>query len=783
MPADSRLPQSPSTLARAVWLTSFLFTVSGICLRLIGHADVISVGTNLLTEAFVMIAAMFWALHLVLTRSAAWIRSPLNVLIGVFWVLLAVSAIRAPHLQKSLPAFFDWASYLLLFLLVLQFSLRQGSAVVFIRVLVACAAVLSLYGLFQYYHRLDEIARQLETDTDATLQRMNQSADALPDIIARVKDKRIYSTFVNPNSFAGFLLMTVPLTLGLLIDTFRSRKHALAAAGALFLALSLQVYALWLTFSKSSLAIIALMLVIFAVMAAAMFLGRRRAALIALAAAGLVALGAAGLWAAGPAQPAGGSFLSSKIAGARKSLGFRLEYWAAAADMIRDNALLGVGLNNFGDRYAQYKTPTGGEVQKAHNDYLQVAAEVGVPAAFVLWTVWAWIAGASVPRRRLPEPKEDGAAERFAVAAGIAAFAVAALLLRSLDTSDRPQLFALTQVVFAGLWLFLFRHSGRREEPGKDVAAGDGGPGDLSCTRIGIAVGLFGFLLHGAGDFDLYVPGCAQTAWLLAALALALREARPAERLVRVKPAVVAATALGVAALTFAVLLPKAGLLGRCFTAETDIALARQKQAETPPSPGSFREALGLLEKAAEANPLDDEARYLLAQAWESAWYGSGNQDDTAFHAAMRGFRAAARLNPCHSAALYRIAMLYRQAARFDRYVLLQSFPGEPAGSAVERAVRELKGDPAFGPEAIGGADKFYLPYVWAAAEVITSYPLQSRYHAALGEALHLAGLDELSARAYARALEIDRVVPADHRRLKLTDDERRQAEERTARF
>ena len=66
-----------------------------------------------------------------------------------------------------------------------------------------------------------------------------------------------------------------------------------------------------------------------------------------------------------------------------RSLLFRWHYWTGAARMIRDDAhaWLGVGLNNFGDYYMQFKIPYSPEdVKDPHNIFVRFASELGLPA-------------------------------------------------------------------------------------------------------------------------------------------------------------------------------------------------------------------------------------------------------------------------------------------------------------------------------------------------------------------------------------------------------------------
>lgn len=68
-----------------------------------------------------------------------------------------------------------------------------------------------------------------------------------------------------------------------------------------------------------------------------------------------------------------------------KSLKFRWQYWTGTVPMIFRHPLLGVGLNNFGYYYTQYKLPSAPEdVKNPHSVLIRVAAEMGLPA-MVLW--------------------------------------------------------------------------------------------------------------------------------------------------------------------------------------------------------------------------------------------------------------------------------------------------------------------------------------------------------------------------------------------------------------
>ncbi len=69
----------------------------------------------------------------------------------------------------------------------------------------------------------------------------------------------------------------------------------------------------------------------------------------------------------------------------------RSHFWSIAVRMFLDHPILGVGFDAFGVAFAGYDTWPGlFRVEQAHNDYLQAAAEGGIPAALCLvWFIYS----------------------------------------------------------------------------------------------------------------------------------------------------------------------------------------------------------------------------------------------------------------------------------------------------------------------------------------------------------------------------------------------------------
>ncbi len=84
--------------------------------------------------------------------------------------------------------------------------------------------------------------------------------------------------------------------------------------------------------------------------------------------------------------------LSASDLGDTRTLNVRVTYWKVALLMIRDNFWTGVGLGNFGTVYPRYQYLGAGNVQAAHNDYLQIFCETGVFGILAFCLFWGYFA-------------------------------------------------------------------------------------------------------------------------------------------------------------------------------------------------------------------------------------------------------------------------------------------------------------------------------------------------------------------------------------------------------
>jgi putative inorganic carbon (HCO3(-)) transporter len=261
-----------------------------------------------------------------------------------------------------------------------------------------------------------------------------------------------FGPFINRNHFAGWMLMVVPLTVGLFACLVSRR---MAGVGPHW-----RARVLWFASTNANKAILAA----FAVMTMALAL------VVTLSRSGITAFVGAMAFASvvlltrrsGPAR--GGRRLVAayltlvsiivvswvgvdRIAArftAPRSIGVegRLAIWADSWRMVEDFPLAGTGLNTFGSAALFYQQSLkGSHMREAHNDYLQLAAEggalVGVPIVLSGAVLVATI------RRRFRDDVGSILWIRVGAITGLLAIAAQSLVEFSLQMPANAALFAV----------------------------------------------------------------------------------------------------------------------------------------------------------------------------------------------------------------------------------------------------------------------------------------------------------------------------------------------------
>lgn len=256
---------------------------------------------------------------------------------------------------------------------------------------------------------------------------------AVQNIVGATDDIRISGPVGDPNYYAQWMVMLVPLAVDRAVGEPRAGARVAAAACAVAMTL-----AVVLTFSRGG--ALGLLVVAVALLARSPHPGRIVVRLTALA---LLTL---------PLMPSGylnrlGALgdVGAVEAGVDPSVRARTAEMTAAVRMFASDPLTGVGFGSFSDRYAGSVRDLGIDLRatarEAHNLYLQIAAETGILGLLAFAAVAA-ATGRAIHRgrrrfRAITDPTGDGIG--FALAAGLAGYLVTSMFLH-LDFARLPWL-------------------------------------------------------------------------------------------------------------------------------------------------------------------------------------------------------------------------------------------------------------------------------------------------------------------------------------------------------
>jgi O-antigen ligase len=260
-----------------------------------------------------------------------------------------------------------------------------------------------------------------------------------------------FGPFVNRNHFAGWMLMGLPLALGIGLGwAERAGRHVTSwrdliarvsspeAGRAQLMAAAVLVMgsSIFMTRSRSGVAGMVLAMGLAAVVA-----GRRSSSArtrLATAAAIVAVISGLVLW--------GGRDVVDRVRAGGAEL--RPQIWRDSVAVIRDFPLTGTGLNTFGTAMLSYQSAMRGvHFREAHNDYLQVLVEggllLGVPAALALAALARGV------RRRFRDGRDDAMTHWIRVGAttGLVAIALQSLVEFSLQMPGNAAFAALLMAV------------------------------------------------------------------------------------------------------------------------------------------------------------------------------------------------------------------------------------------------------------------------------------------------------------------------------------------------
>jgi O-antigen ligase len=330
----------------------------------------------------------------------------IGLLMAIFAGLCLLSTVTSVSIHATLRELLNVFTYLLIFLLIVDMKEDRRGISLVLACLVVSSLVVSAVGLREY----------------------------LLSYRTAGSNWRVFSTFFNPDFFAGFLSLILPIILvWFLSSTSLSISTVTACAGLL------AIGSLLLTGSRFG-ALAGLLGIVVCLALAGVSGCIKRPQKIRLLILLVPAILAAGVMAAPLLHKLSAAH---GVSAEMYSLQFRLYAWKGAMHIALAHPIFGTGLGTFELVFLKYAQV--GFTKLAHNSYLQISAEAGPLAALsllLLLCIALWRGIAALLRRQIPN--EVGSAKDCSfqwhpdaglLACGLAGGAVASMA-RNLVDSD-----------------------------------------------------------------------------------------------------------------------------------------------------------------------------------------------------------------------------------------------------------------------------------------------------------------------------------------------------------
>lgn len=414
----------------------------------------------LLLSSFLFLSVLFWAFDSLLAQGGrpAWDPVALFLLAFILWALLRYPWFSNFHATLRDP--FLWGNLGLTYFLVGQYGAEEKKARALIYLLALVGVAICLYGLLQF------------GGIDLALYQSKHTV--FGPVRPEGKWGRPFSTLGNPNFLGEFLAGLLPLVLALYLSSTRKAGRLVWAGSALA-----SVLLIVTSGARGALVAAVAGIILF------FFLGRGkgywRKGLWLLLAALVFILVALSLEGARSGFSRAWQKMAAISSPSQGSVGARLLWWRVSWEMVKDRPLLGVGTGAFREAYPAYqrrffqqpdsthwiplvaagwKDNYNATLEAPHNEYLQIAAELGLPGLLLFSAFSLLLLGRRARNGQAPPPFWTNGC-----IAGCAAILVAALFGFPLHLPSTGTLFFL----MAGLL-------GQQRKPPPDEAAGKGDP-------------------------------------------------------------------------------------------------------------------------------------------------------------------------------------------------------------------------------------------------------------------------------------------------------------------
>jgi putative inorganic carbon (HCO3(-)) transporter len=335
------------------------------------------------SEGLIALVLGAWLAKMIASRQVRPTWPPLTLPLLLFLGAILFTLPEALSLTLAFKEILKWVEVLGIYLFVAN-ALTRRQAMIAVVVLLGAGAGQALLGAYQFF-------RQVGPE----------------HFILFGRFMRAYGSFEQPNPYAGYLGLVLPVGIGLLVwavaewrGLSRFQVSGLLAAVGLLAAAMVMSWSrgAWLGFAAALVAVN----VVRSRQTTMIFAALLGIAVLILALGGLDLLPDALVQRFTDFLPfvSVGDLRAVQVTDANYAVIERMAHWQAALGMWTDHPWLGVGIGNYAAVYPAYALPKWPDpLGHAHNYYLNVAAEaglLGLMAYLLLWGVAFWQAWKAV---------------------------------------------------------------------------------------------------------------------------------------------------------------------------------------------------------------------------------------------------------------------------------------------------------------------------------------------------------------------------------------------------
>ena len=297
---------------------------------------------------------------------------PFDLPVALFVILGAASIIVSPDKGFSFYNYYNLVGvYVLTYLFIGQNVTTKEQVKKIVLALGASAAVVVLYGFYQYVFGID-ISEMRWVD-----------GEAFPELTTRV-----FSTWENPNILAGYLDAVLCVLLGFFMKCGNKTQKVVLVLGMVLAAACLAM-----TYARGACLAVAIVFLVYGL------LKDWRIFFACLVAGGVLLLADSALY----------GRLASVFTSMDTSSEMRLAFWEATVAMIQDHPFLGIGWGAYWMVYPEYDFYMQGapiKIVHAHNIYLNYMAEIGIAGAVAFFWYFFGTMRLCLGAKILPEKKD-----------------------------------------------------------------------------------------------------------------------------------------------------------------------------------------------------------------------------------------------------------------------------------------------------------------------------------------------------------------------------------------